>query len=100
CRSRSPPPALPTPRARCRTRRDAPPRPRPPRRRRRRTGRAPRAAGSLDLAGIERVAHRLADEDEEREHDGQDEEAGEAEPGRLEVGLALREDLGERERGG
>src|SRR5262245_3418004 len=51
---------------------------------------------SLDLARVEGVSHRLADEDEEREHDGEHDEAGETEPGRLEVGLALGQDLAER----
>src|SRR6185503_11244498 len=41
------------------------------------------------LARVEGVAHRLADEDQERQHDGNREEAGETEPGRLDVGLAL-----------
>src|SRR5262245_29800105 len=56
--------------------------------------------GSLDLAGVERVAHRFADEHEEREHDGEHHETGEAEPRRLEVGLALGQDLAERGRAG
>ena len=50
------------------------------------------------LARIEGVAHRLADEDQQRQHDGDDEEAGEAEPRRLQVVLALRQQLAERGR--
>src|SRR4051812_26451915 len=42
------------------------------------------------LAGIESVAHRFADEDQQREHDRDGEKAGHAEPRRLNVGLALR----------
>ena len=41
------------------------------------------------LPWVEGVAHGLADEDEERQHQGDDEEAGEAEPRALEVFLAL-----------
>lgn len=48
------------------------------------------------LAGIECVAHRLADEDQQRQCDGHGEEAGEAEPRRFEVLLALQEQLTER----
>src|SRR5262249_61672099 len=50
------------------------------------------------LAWIERVAHGLADEDQEREHDRDREEAGKAEPRRLDVGLGLREQFTERRR--
>src|SRR6187431_2290821 len=42
------------------------------------------------LSRIEGVAHRLADEDQQRQHDRDREEAGEPEPRRLDVGLALR----------
>src|SRR3982751_728669 len=52
------------------------------------------------LARIERIAHSLADEDQERQHDRDREEAGETEPGRLHVGLALRQQLAERRRAG
>src|SRR5690349_24745040 len=38
------------------------------------------------LSGVEGVAHRLADEDQERQHDRNREEAGETEPRRLDVG--------------
>ena len=41
------------------------------------------------LARVERVAHRLADEHQQREHDGEGEEPGEAQPRRLQVVLAL-----------
>src|SRR6266404_9370409 len=47
------------------------------------------------LARIEGVAHRFADEDQERQHDGDREEAGEAEPRRLHIGLCLRQHLAE-----
>src|SRR5262249_40809714 len=50
------------------------------------------------LARIKGVAHRLADEDQERQHDGDGEEARDAEPGRLNVILALLEHLAERRR--
>ena len=53
---------------------------------------------SRGLPRVERVAHRLADEDEEAQHHGQDDEAGDAEPRRLEVRLALGQDLAERRR--
>src|SRR5712672_1293904 len=52
------------------------------------------------LARIEGVAHRLADEDQQRQHDRNREEAGETEPRRLDVGLALRQQLAERRRAG
>src|ERR1041385_6586328 len=48
------------------------------------------------LARIEGVADRLADEDQERQHDRNREEAGQAEPRRLNVGLALRQHFAER----
>src|SRR5262249_7044775 len=50
------------------------------------------------LAWIERVAHRLADEDQERQRDGDGEEARDAEPRRLEIALALQQQLAERRR--
>src|SRR3954451_16690348 len=52
------------------------------------------------LARIEGIAHRLADEDQQRQHAGDGEKAGEAEPGGLNVGLALLEQLAERGRAG
>ncbi len=42
------------------------------------------------LARIKRVAHRFADEDQQRQHDSDGEEAGNAEPRRLNVSLCLR----------
>src|SRR3954451_20813162 len=48
------------------------------------------------LARIEGVAHGFADEDQQRQHDGDGEEAGKAEPGRLHVGFALRQQLSQR----
>src|SRR3984893_12703526 len=57
--------------------------------------------GSTDvLARIESVAHRLADEDEQAEYEGEGDEGGDAEPRRLQVRLALREELAERGRAG
>ena len=50
------------------------------------------------LSRIEGVAHRLADEDQQREHQRDDDEAGEAEPGRLQVGFALQQQFAERRR--
>src|SRR4051794_36369395 len=43
------------------------------------------------LARIEGVAHGLADEDQERQHDCDREESGQAEPWRLHIGLGLRQ---------
>ena len=63
-----------------------------------RRGAARRPPGRL--ARVEGVAHRLADEDQQAEHDGQREEGGEAEPRRLQVGLALADQLAERGRAG
>src|SRR5580700_12121752 len=50
------------------------------------------------LARIEGVAHRLADENEQAEHHRQNSERGDPEPRRLQIGLALREQLAERRR--
>src|SRR5204863_334335 len=50
------------------------------------------------LARIERVAHRLADEDQQREHEGHGDEAAQPEPRRLDVRLALRQQFAERGR--
>src|SRR3546814_8203625 len=52
------------------------------------------------LARIEGIAHGLTDEDEEAQHHGNGEEAGEAEPGRGDVLLALLQQLAERCRAG
>src|SRR6187401_3023201 len=52
------------------------------------------------LARIEGVAHRFADKDQQRQHDRHREEAGETEPRRLDVGLALRQQLTQRRRAG
>src|SRR3954453_18928923 len=48
------------------------------------------------LPRIERVARRLADEDQERQHQRNHDETGNAEPGSVEVALALFEQLAER----
>ena len=48
------------------------------------------------LARIEGIAHRLADEDQQRQHDCDGEEPGEPQPGRLQIGLALLQHLAER----
>src|SRR5262249_14813151 len=53
-----------------------------------------------NLAWIEGVAHRFADEDQERQHDRDREEAAEAEPWSLDVGLAFAQHLAERRRTG
>src|SRR5262245_59591952 len=54
--------------------------------------------GSHPLAGIEGVAHGLADEHHEREQGREGEEGSEAEPGCVQVGLALRHQIAERGR--
>ena len=43
------------------------------------------------LARIERVADGFTNEDQEREHDRQSEKAGQTEPGRLSMFLALKQ---------
>ena len=50
------------------------------------------------LPRIKGVAHGFADEDEQRQHQRDDREAREAEPGRLKIGLALQQQLAERGR--
>src|SRR6185437_6243302 len=50
------------------------------------------------LAWIERVAHGFADEDQERQHDGDSEEAGESQPRRLHIGFTLRQQFAQRGR--
>src|SRR5215212_5018665 len=52
------------------------------------------------LARIKRVTHRLADEDQQRQHAGHGKKAREAEPRRLNVRLALLEQFSERGRAG
>src|SRR3982751_1544204 len=52
------------------------------------------------FARIEGVADRLADENQQRQHDRDREEPGEAKPRSLDVGLALRQQLAERRRAG
>src|SRR5262245_33870167 len=52
------------------------------------------------LPRVEGVAHGLADEDQQRQHAGDREEAGDAEPGRLDVCLGLLEQFAERGRPG
>src|SRR3546814_12378372 len=52
------------------------------------------------LARVEGVAHRLADENQQAQHDRQDGKGGDAEPGCLDVGLALAEQFAERGRAG
>src|SRR3546814_1711337 len=60
-----------------------------------------RLGGAVEqLARIEGIAHGLTDEDEEAQHHGNGEEAGEAEPGRGDVLLALLQQLAERCRAG
>src|SRR3569833_4426144 len=50
------------------------------------------------LARIKGIANRFADEDQKRQHDRNREEAGESEPWRLDVGLALRQQFAKRGR--
>src|SRR5215470_6587089 len=50
------------------------------------------------LAWVEGIAHRLADEDQQRKHDGHREKARQPEPWRLKIGLALRQHLAQRRR--
>src|SRR5689334_360536 len=52
------------------------------------------------FARIEGVADRLADENQQRQHDRDREEPGKAKPRSLDVGLALRQQLAERRRAG
>src|SRR5215475_3411093 len=61
-----------------------------------RSGAASSIASALDLARVEGVAHRLADEVEQGQHGRQHEEAGEAQPRRLQVVLALVQQLAKR----
>src|SRR4029453_2547200 len=48
------------------------------------------------FARVQRVAHALANEDEQAEQAGDRDEGGDAEPWRLQVGLALRQQFAER----
>ena len=57
-----------------------------------------RHASAHRLARVERIAHRLADEHQHRQHDREGEESGEGEPGRLQIVLALIQQLAERRR--
>src|SRR6266545_972820 len=50
------------------------------------------------LAWIEGIACGFADEDQQRQHDRDREEAGEAKPGRLHVGFCLRQQFTQRRR--
>ncbi len=52
------------------------------------------------LSRIESVAHRLADENEEREHQRRHDEGGKPDPGRRQVGFALQQEFAERRRAG
>ena len=52
------------------------------------------------LARIEGVAHALADEDQQDQKPAEDDEARDAEPGRLEVGLALMQQIAQGGRAG
>ena len=55
-----------------------------------------RYVGSSSVVRL--MAHRFADEDQQREHDREREEAGQAEPRCLNVGLGLRQQLAQRRR--
>jgi hypothetical protein len=57
-------------------------------------------AGDEGLPRVEGVAHALEDEDQQRQHDREGEEGGEAEPGRLQVLLGLQRHLAQRRRRG
>src|SRR5581483_2178271 len=59
-----------------------------------------RSPSCHDLPGIERVAHGLADEQQQRQHECYGEERGESEPRRVEVVLGLQHQLAERRRAG
>src|SRR4051794_12897730 len=56
----------------------------------------PAAASFERLPRVEGVARRLADEDQQRQHQRNHDEAGDAEPGRVEIALALLEQFAER----
>src|SRR5436190_18786319 len=49
------------------------------------------AGSSHDLARVERVAHRFADEDQQAQHEREHHEGRDAEPRRLQICLALRQ---------
>src|SRR5712671_907160 len=49
----------------------------------------PQRGSSDNLARVERVAHRFADEDQQAQHDREHDKGGDAEPRRLQVRLAL-----------
>src|SRR5919197_5420274 len=51
------------------------------------------SSSPVRLARIEGVAHGLADEDQQAEQSGEREEGGEAEPRRLQVRFALRQEF-------
>src|SRR5215467_13147628 len=53
---------------------------------------------SEGLSRIERIAHRLTDEDQQRQHECNAEETSEPKPRRLHVRLALRKQFTERRR--
>src|SRR3546814_19159249 len=66
-----------------------------------RTERSGSVIGSPDgLARVEGIAHRLTDEDQQRQHDRHGEEGRQPQPRRLEVVLALRDHFAERRRAG
>ncbi len=63
-----------------------------------RRGQGRRRASCECLPRVECVAHRLADEDQQRQHDRDRQEAGQPQPRRVDVVLALRQQLAERRR--
>src|SRR5262245_49200340 len=52
------------------------------------------------LAWIEGIARRLADEDQQRQQPGDRDEGREPQPGGMQIGLALRQQLAQRRRSG
>src|SRR5688572_5251617 len=66
-----------------------------------RTERSGSVIGSPEgLARVEGIANRLADEDQQRQHDRHREEGRKPQPWRLEIVLALRDHFTERRRAG
>src|SRR5215470_323101 len=53
-------------------------------------------ASLVGLARVERVAHALTDKDQQAQQPGDGDEGGEPQPGRLQVGLALGQELAQR----
>src|SRR5690606_7144416 len=56
------------------------------------------ASSSERLPRVESITHGFADEDQQRQHDGEAEEAGNAEPRGIQMALALPQQLAKRRR--